>query len=611
MVSDALVEEIRERADLVEVVGEHVSLKRVGKSWRGPCPLHGGDGPNFSVDPERGIFKCFVCGEGGDVFGFLMKHLGLDFPSAVRRVGARVGIEVPDRAEPREDPHASLREVLAFAAEWFRERLLAPEGEPARAYLEGRGVSMEAAERYGLGYAPDAWRGLRDAARERGIEEPRLLELGLLATSERAEEPYDRFRGRLIFTIQDLRDRPIGFGGRLLESTREALPRYINSPDSPVFHKGDELYGLNWARHAIRREGRAAIVEGYTDVLGMHLAELPVAVAGLGTAFTRRQAERLARYADRALLLYDSDPPGLRATFKTADLLLAAGVHPLVVTLPRGEDPDSLIRSGGPGVLREHLEDAIDVLERKLQILERGGFLETIEGRRRAVDGVLATLRAVRDPALRDIYLDRAGKRLGVQRSTLVREIARSDRRRVGRAADRGRREPPSEPARPADKAERELALLLVRDPTLAERASRAGLRAEHFEDPHFRAIFRHLAGPAGESRADPWTEDAWEELPPGARSAVERLMADATELGSPEEIFEAGVRRLLYRRHRERLREIDRELEIADPEHQRELLIEKQRVAEELRRAGEMAAFMPRRGRGVPPEPAETGEPR
>ena len=588
MVSDHLVEEIRARADIVDVVGEHVALKRTGKSYRGPCPLHGGDGPNFAVEPARGIFKCFVCGEGGDVFGFLMKHLGLDFPTAVRQVGRRVGIEVPEREEHREDPHAGLRAALAFAAEWYEARLAEPEGERARAYLETRGISPEEAREYRLGYAPDRWRAFREAATAHGLGEVTLLELGLLATSERAEEPYDRFRGRLMFTILDLRDRPIGFGARILDPDSDA-PKYLNSPESPVFHKGEELYGLGWARHHIRREGFAALVEGFTDVIALHRAGVKVAVAGLGTAFTREQADRLARYANRVYLLYDSDRAGLKATFRTADVLLAAGIHPLVVTLPEGEDPDSLVRARGPKSLRGLLEDAVDVLERKLQILRREGYLEHVDGRRRAVDGLLSTLRAVRDPALRDIYLERAAEGVGVRRDTLVHEIARADRGPprdrppVGR--ERGAR--PPERSSAAMRAERDLVLLLARDPSLAARVRRAGITPASFFNEVWREVFEYLEGGAvseGETRT----------LSEGAAGALESLLEDSSDLSDPEEVFGAATRRLLFRRHRDRMREIDRELALADAEQQRRLLIEKQGLAAELREAGEAATFMP-----------------
>ena len=587
--SDSLVEDIRARADILEIVGEYVQLRRSGKSYRGPCPLHGGDGPNFAVDPQRQIFKCFVCGEGGDVFGFIMKHLGFDFPESVRYVGARVGIEVPDREERREDPYAPLRGVLAFAAEWFRDRLREPAGAGARAYLQGRGLSLEEALDFGLGYADDEWRALRSAAARHGIEEEALLELGLLATSERAEEPYDRFRGRLMFTIHDLRDRPIGFGGRILDAASDA-PKYINSPESPVFHKGEELYGLNRARHAMRREGHAAIAEGFTDVIALHRAGLGFAVAGLGTSFTADQARRIGRYTKRAYLLYDSDPAGLRATFRTGDILLAAGVHPMVVSLPPGEDPDSLIRRDGPTAIRQLLDDAVDLLERKLQILRREGYLDRVEGRRRAVDGLLSTLRAVSDPALRDIYLDRAVEGLGIRRETLVDEIARLESSRPRRHSPSAEPESAHRGPSPASRTEHDFLLLLVRDPSLTRQAVRVGLAPDHMSDPRSRELFEILAAASDEGVDSP----DWTSASAAAGELATTLRASVRELPDAARVFDAVVRRLLYRRHRERIEEIGRAIELAEPEQQRRLLDEKQELVRELRAAGESGAFMP-----------------
>lgn len=596
MVSDALVEQIRERADLVEICGDYMSLKRVGKTFRGPCPLHGGEGPNFSVDPARGIFKCFVCGEGGDVFAFLMKHLGLDFPSAVREVGRRVGIEVPDDTEPREDPWSGLREVVAFAEEWFAGRLReASIGRPARDYLERRGLDMRAAERYALGFAPDSWRELREAASIVGIGDEALLEAGLLSTSERAEEPYDRFRNRLTFSIRDIRDRPVGFGGRDL-SGESAVPKYINSPDSPIFHKGRSLYALSWARHAIRKEERALVVEGYMDALALHVAGLEAAVAPLGTSLTEEQAGMLARYAERAYLLYDSDAAGLRATFRAADTLLAAGVQPLVVTLPDGEDPDSLVRGRGAGALRALLEDAVDVIERKLQILERRGYLESIDGRRRAVDGMLSTLRAVRDPTLRDLYIGRIVERTGVRRETLVHEIASAEERAASRrpASRRGgsstRGEGDVSPEE--DPAERDLLLLLLRDTGLVEKAVEAGVRAEHFREPDNRELFEALTAGSGDEAAP---GELPEDMTAAVRARAARLRAEERELTHPGQIFEEAVRQLVYRSRLARLRAIDREMEMADEPQARRLLEEKARLAAELREAGVRVSFLGR----------------
>ncbi|MCG8468655.1 MAG: toprim domain-containing protein, partial [Gemmatimonadetes bacterium] len=426
-----------------------------------------------------------------------------------------------------------------------------------------------------------------------------LLELGLLATSERAEEPYDLFRGRLVFTIRDLRDRPIGFGARRLDPKSDA-PKYINSPESPVFHKGEELYGLDRARHSIRREERAAVVEGFTDVIALHRAGMPFAVAGLGTAFTREQAQRLARYAKRAYLLYDSDGPGLRATFRTGDVLLSAGIHPMVVTLPSGEDPDSLIRREGPEAMGRFFEDAIDLLERKLQILRREGYLDRIEGRRRAVDGLLGTLRAVTDPALRDIYLDRASEGVGVRRETLVHEIAKAPRPGSAelRRSSAHKPQPLERPASSATtRAERELALLLVRDPSLIGRAVRLGLTASDFQDRGPRETFEALANAFDEGLE----LDDWSSLTPSAQSFVARLLEDAEELSDPITVFEAATSRLRNRALHERRAIIDREMADADEEHQLRLLEEKQRIVERLRESGDTMTFMPSGGGARP----------
>jgi len=579
MVSDTLVEEIRERADILEICGESVRLKRKGRTWRGPCPLHGGEGPNFSVDPVRGIFKCFVCGEGGDVFAFVMKRTGLDFPSAIRHVAEKVGIEVPDADAVREDPWIHLREALAFAAEWFASQLVDDEeGAVGRDYLAARGIPPEHWTAFGIGLAPDGWRGLVDAARARGIPDETLLEAGMAATSERAAEPYDRFRDRLMFTIQDMRDRPIAFGGRALGSDDET-PKYINSPESPIFHKRSTLFGLNKSRHAMRREGFGLIGEGFMDVVSLHVHGFDTAVAPLGTALTTEQAELIGRYAKKVYLLYDSDSAGLRATFRAGDTFLAAGVHPLVVSFPSGEDPDSVLRSSGTEALKTHMADAVDVLDRKLQILERQGYLQSTEGRRRAVDGLLSTLRAVKDQSLKDLYLGRAAEFTGVRRETLVSEVTRADE-----AARSPRPHSPGPPPSPTifslPSAERMLVELLLRDPSLISAAESEGLTAEHFRHPGLRRIYEVTrTGDGDEEGVD--------------MELLETLRGDTTEFVHTTQVFDETVRRLVFREQLERLGHIDRQLQLADEEQARLLLVEKTEVAGELRRAGVSLSFL------------------
>ncbi|MGI9038955.1 MAG: DNA primase [Gemmatimonadota bacterium] len=587
MVSDSIVQEVRERADILEICGESVRLKRSGRTWRGPCPLHGGEGPNFSVDPVRGIFKCFVCGEGGDVFSFVMKNAGLDFPSAVRHVAERAGVEIPEENERREDPWAHLREALSFAAEWFAGQLLdETAGAPGRSYLAARGIAPEHWEEFGIGLAPDGWRGLLEAARARGISDDTMIQAGLVATSERAAEPYDRFRNRLMFAIHDLRSHPIAFGGRALGRDAHA-PKYINSPESPVFHKGQTLYGLGRARHEMRREGFGLIGEGFMDVVSLHVHGFRGAVAPLGTALTLEQAELLARYTKKVYLLYDSDPAGLRATFRAGDALLAAGIHPLVVTLPGGEDPDSVLRERGTSALAELVADAVDVLDRKLQILERQGYLETIEGQRRAVDGLLSTLRAVRDPALRDLYLARAAEGTGVRRQTLVSEVTKS-----AEEAWTPRPRPAAAPSSCEDGSphvdalipatERTVLVLLLRDFDLVETADAEGLEAEHFRHPALRRIYEAVRA-----------EDALDgasiigRLPAADVPLYEQLRADTTEYLDWQAVFSRAIRYLATTRERAELEHYDRQIPLAEEGEQRRLLQEKDRAARDLRGKG------------------------
>jgi DNA primase len=348
-------------------------------------------------------------------------------------------------------------------------------------------------ERYGIGYAPDAWRTLREEAHKHGIEDDVLLAAGLIKESDRGEEPYDRFRDRLIFPIAELSGRVIAFGGRILSKSENA-PKYLNSPETVIYHKGELLYGLNWAKGSIRREGMALVVEGYMDYVSLAGRGIENVVAGMGTAMTEAQANLLARYSGKALLLYDSDAAGLKATFRTADALLHAGVHPLVVTLPTGEDPDSVVRAGGAAALRPYLHDALDVMERKIQMLEERGFFEDIEGVRRALDRLLPTLRSVVDPALRDIYTARVAQKTGVRRETLEHELERSmppeepPQRRAARA-DR-----PMKPApmRAEHAAERIILKVLISDPTRAQETN-ASMPIESFRDPRHQEIFRAL----------------------------------------------------------------------------------------------------------------------
>ncbi|MDE0072765.1 MAG: DNA primase [Gammaproteobacteria bacterium] len=574
MIPDDQVEEVRARSDIVAVIGEHIPLKRAGKDYRALCPFHEEKTPSFYVVPSKGFYKCFGCGESGDVFSFVMKRIGLDFTEAVKYAGRKAGVEVREvKARPEyQDPNRPLYEANAFAREYYREQLAdVGIGRLARDYLEERGIDADTAESFGIGFAPDEWRGLRTAAARHGIDDAILLDAGLVTTSERSEEPYDRFRSRIIFPIEGLTGKVIAFGGRLFGPGKGA--KYLNSPETPVYHKSEELYGLGRARHEIRKEGAVLLVEGYTDVVSLVAHEIPNVVASLGTALTSVQARLLARFASKAFLLYDSDMAGLRATFRAADVLLGAGIHPSVVTLPGGEDPDSVARREGREALMGYVEDAVDVLDRKLQILTGRDRLSSIDGIRDAVDRLLPTLRATTDPALRDIYISRVAAETGVRRETLEEEIARTP------AVPGGGTVPAPQPRvrrvlKPLMGAERQLLQVLVNDRRLIDRASEA-VGPEDFVHPANRAIFRALT-------ENPELERAPEEMEAVAASRLAGLLAGSEEVGHAARVLADSARRMrgapLAERARELRETIAREL---DHERKRQLISE----LEELQR--------------------------
>lgn len=498
MIAQNVVEEVRARADIVEIVGEAVQLKRAGKEYKARCPFHNEKTPSFYVVPAKGFYKCFGCGESGDAFTFLMKRQGLSFQEAVRAIAARVGVEIPADDERRSDePNRALYEVTAFAAEFFRTNLWEKEeGERARKYLETRGISRETAERFGIGYAPDAWRALREAAHKHGIKDEVLLDAGLIKESEKNDEPYDRFRDRLIFPVAETTGRTVAFGGRILRA-QENAPKYLNSPETPIYQKGRILYGLNWSRAAIRREEFCIVVEGYMDYVALAAVGIENLVAGMGTAMTREQAALCARYAKRAVLLYDSDTAGLKATFRSGDALLQAGVVPKVVTLPAGQDPDSLVRSEGRDALVAAIDTAVDVLDKKIEILEEHGYFESSDRKLEAVHRLMPTVRAAADPALKDIYITRVHEKTGVQRRTLEAALT-SDRpiatpRPIERGTDRrsGNERRGEAEMRPFQ-TERALVLFLMKDRSRIDEVKPI-VFPKFIGDPQLREIFQWL----------------------------------------------------------------------------------------------------------------------
>ena len=571
LIPDEVIEQVRDATDLVALIGESVDLKRTGADYRGPCPFHGGRNRNFAVIPRKAMFYCYKCNVAGDAFTYLMKRFGMDYPTAVREAARRAGIVIPEATRTGPDPREPLFSAVAAAHDWFVRRLTEGEdGRGARDYLAGRDIALDQAAQNGLGWAP-AGTVFLGAMQELGINEPLLIEAGLAAKRDDGRV-VPRFRERLLFPIHDLRGRVVGFGGRLL---REGEPKYLNSPETPLFQKGRLLYNLHAARSAIRQQESVLLVEGYFDVLRLVLAGVEHVVAGLGTALTAEQAALLRRTTQSAILLYDSDAAGLRATFRAADELLRHGVRVRVATLPPGEDPDTLVRKGGADALAPVLRDATDVLERKLQLLERGGWMDGIERRRQALDKLLPTIRATAEAVTRELYASRVADRLGVSRELVLEEAARhpgpvrhpsdpispapADARRARPVA--GRRPLPAGAAR-----ERQLIVYMLAAPEWRERA-RSEVPGELLEQPVLRELFEALTrvAPAGSGDAlpdgvSPRAAEVWSRLRESASVLADRRLDDDY----------AGVVEYLHARKAYRAMKA-----IADPDEQRRRRVE------------------------------------
>ncbi len=581
LIPDDVIEQVREAADLVGIVGEHVELKRTGSDFRGPCPFHGGTHRNFAVIPKKGMFYCFVCHEGGDVFTFFMKKLGMDYPTAVREVARRVGITIPERGPSGPDPREPLFGAVAAAADWFARQLREnPEADVARQYLASRHVELETAYQLGLGFAPRS-KAFLDAMKGLGVRDEVLLEAGLLVKREDGTLA-PRFRGRLLFPIHDLRARVVGFGGRILG---EGEPKYLNSPDTPIFHKGKLLYNLAVAKHAMRKAERAILVEGYFDVLRLSLAGIEEVVAPLGTGLTPDQAQLLKRHAPQVILLYDSDDAGLRATFRAGDELLRERLRVSVATLPPGEDPDTLVQHQGASALAALLKDAIDILERKIQILERKGLFGTLPGRRRALDRLLPTIRAAQDPITRELYISRAAEAAGVRKDVLEREVGTGE---GGRGTGVSGAPPVPRPSSPLPaSAEKALLLLLLEGEPWKSRVIEA-IDPEEFEFLPYRAVFEAIA------------DDAVLALDDTAARAYEQLTAEGLGGRDPNVMFEMAVNWMEARRLERQLQQLDDQLPFESPERQASLIAEKRRVFDELRKRYPRYKIAARR-RGAP----------
>ena len=574
LIPDEIIQQIRERVDLVDLVGRFVTLKKAGRNYKGLCPFHGEKTPSFNVNPDRQAFYCFGCQAGGNAITFLMKIENLSFPEAARTLARERGIEIPETDSGERGVSERLFEANEIAQAAYREAL-APAGNPALAYLEQRGVDAASIERFGIGFAPDRWDYVAQRLREKRIPAELGERAGILAPRPSGGH-YDRLRGRVTFPIRDTRGRIIGFGGRALGPEQE--PKYLNTPESPIFRKRESFYGFPYALDPIRRGERAVVVEGQFDLIALHRAGVEAALATCGTALSAEHARGLRRRTQEVVLFFDGDEAGQRAMERALQVLLPEGLRLRAAALPAGEDPDSYLRAAGPEHLRKVIDEAVPALDRVMaRAVERGR--STPAEKARAVAEVAPLLALIPSSVEAADFARLLALRLDVDPQHVEAAV---------RAAHRGENpldEIPIPPRRsgPEDRNLEQLARSVVQHPKLAARIPQGELALLAPAGP-VREMIEALAADAGEGRATD-LEKISERLGAEARSLLWRLAAadESMDEAAAAQTLEETLGWLRKRRRGERKRALTRQMHEPNADSAA-LLREKQRQLDEER---------------------------
>lgn len=532
LLSEEKVSEIRDRSSILEVVSDYVTLKKTGRNHRGLCPFHSEKTPSFMVNEEKQIFHCFGCGEGGDVFAFLMKAGHYSFPQAVEELAKRYGVRLPARElsasqKKQMDKRESLFEINRIASEYFRDLLTRRrEGEEGRRYLSQRGISQEVVAEHGLGYSTDRWDGLVEHLREKKASLDLARELGLIFPKKR-EGWYDAFRSRILFPIFDLHQRIVGFGGRII---KEGEPKYLNSPESSIYHKGEVLYGLQVAKRYATEKDCIIVVEGYFDLLTLHQYGWRHSVATLGTALTPQHIRTLKRYTKNLITLFDADQAGVQATLRSLPLFLEEEVAGKTVILPNGEDPDGFLRKGNLEDFTKRVEQAVPLIDFFFQRLMRTYDVKSVDGKVRIAKEGLALLGKIPDRIRRDFYTKALAERLDVKESFLYEMLPSSPKGRPKEGEDSKE----SSLDRTFPKSEEMVVRLMVHHPEVIPTISQEGVLKE-FESPILQKIAKALE--------DLYQRKGRLDLPEALASFEETLKGRLCEFAFQESGLEGGDR--------------------------------------------------------------------
>ncbi|MGE5676660.1 MAG: DNA primase [Pseudomonadota bacterium] len=421
--SEDKISEIIEKNDIVDVISEYMTLKKSGSNYTALCPFHSEKTPSFSVSSSKQIFYCFGCGVGGNVIAFVQKIERIQFVEAVKLLAERAGVQLSEDKDPKQLERAKLQKSLyrinTEAARFFYSNLGAD--KKAMEYLTRRGLSDTIIKRFGLGYAPEKWQGLLEYLGKRGFSAELLYKAGLVARKEETGRYYDKFRNRVMFPIIDLKGNVIAFGGRVMDDSK---PKYLNSPDTPVFNKGYNIYGLNFVKKVQNLEN-IIVVEGYMDAIALHQFGVNNAVASLGTAFTENQAKLLKRFSNEIIISYDSDLAGQTATMKGLSILEKAGCVVKVLSLPSGKDPDEYIRKEGMDAFRERIRKSVSLIEYKIENIKKGLDINNIQDRIRFTKGFSEILKDVESDVEVDAYIKKYSGLMQVNESAIYAELNR------------------------------------------------------------------------------------------------------------------------------------------------------------------------------------------
>lgn len=560
LIPETVIDEVLARVDLAELIGRYVPLKRAGRHFKANCPFHHERTPSFTVNTDRQIFHCFGCRVGGNAFGFLMRYDRMTFPEAVRHLAEHVGVRIPESGEPAsKELHERLYNLMEKACRYFERMLVHPQrGAAARAYLTRRGVSERTARLFRVGLAPVGWRGLLAAARSASIPSDHLEAAGLVINGPSGA--YDRFRHRLMFPIMDLRSRVVGFGGRSLDAQE---PKYLNSPETPIYTKGRQLFGLAQAKEAVLKTKTAVIVEGYFDAVVLAEAGLSHVVSPQGTALTIEQARLLKRYAEGVILAFDADAAGEAAALRGMDLLIEVGLQVRVAQLPTGVDPDDYLRTYGRERLDALLARAHSIFEFLVDIArKRYPFAET-EGKVRAAQFVLPTIAKIPDSMLRSEYVRLLAERLRLDEAAVAEELAKVKPRTVSAVPLRQGGRPPG--ARlTAHGPEQLLTALVVDDPSRWATVETAGVSIADVTDPTLRRVLKVLCEMTGAQRTVTPAQVAARLSESEDDAAVAELVALAQATTAQEEALERCIRRLQDEAQRRLLEQLRQQIHAA-----------------------------------------------